>query len=196
VRLAAAGLATLHQSGVRVGDGVGWRDSFDEVARMLERLRGAVPASGLDEAISPLLQRLEKLGAEGPAEAAVPSHGSFAPEQVLIHRGRVAIIDFDGLCQAEPAMDVGQFVAAFPDLALKAVGGDPGGRDRLFDRADVLSEEFLAEYEQLAPVSRERVTLWRALHFTVEALRTWTKPKAVGGSGDLAILEHYVSLMG
>jgi hypothetical protein len=146
VRLAAAGLAALHRSGVGPGEIVTWREQYDELGEMLDRIRRVVPDAGLDEAIRPL-------------------------------------IDFDAYCQAEPAMDVGEFVAALPDLATKA-----GAH---LDRADALAEEFLAAYERLAPLSRERVALWRDLHFTVEALRTWTKPKSTGGAGDLAILEHY-----
>lgn len=132
--------------GVGPGEIVTWREQYDELGEMLDRIRRVVPDAGLDEAIRPL-------------------------------------IDFDAYCQAEPAMDVGEFVAALPDLATKA-----GAH---LDRADALAEEFLAAYERLAPLSRERVALWRDLHFTVEALRTWTKPKSTGGAGDLAILEHY-----
>ena len=183
LRMAAAGLVALHRSGVGLGETVTWREQHEQIIEMLDRIRAAVPDAGLDEAIDPLLRRFEQLGA-GPGAATVPSHGSFAPEQVLIHGGGIGLIDFDAYCQAEPAMDAGEFVAALPDLATKAGSG--------LDVANALAEEFLAAYERLAPLSRERVTLWQELHFTVEALRTWTKPKSTGGAGDLAILEHYL----
>ena len=151
VRLAAAGLAALHRSGVGLGETVTWREQHEQIIEMLGRIRAAVPDAGLDEAIGPLLRRFEQLGAATGA-ATAPPHGSFAPEQVLIHGGRIALIDFDAYCQAEPAMDAGEFVAALPDLATKAGSG--------LDVADALAEEFLAAYERLAPLSRERVTLW------------------------------------
>jgi thiamine kinase-like enzyme len=47
------------------------------------------------------------------ASAAAPRavHGSFKPAQLLFHKDRLFITDFDQLCVADPALDVGYFLA-------------------------------------------------------------------------------------
>src|SRR5205807_4816861 len=39
------------------------------------------------------------------------AHGGFKPSQLLFHSHHVFVVDFDGLCLADPALDVGYFLA-------------------------------------------------------------------------------------
>ncbi|MDQ1718769.1 MAG: hypothetical protein QOE89_2722, partial [Pseudonocardiales bacterium] len=41
----------------------------------------------------------------------VPAHGSYKPSQLLVRDGSVFLVDFDQFCQADPALDVGYFMA-------------------------------------------------------------------------------------
>ena len=78
---------------------------------------------------------LERLGRERPADLpAVPAHGDFHVDQLLVGE-RVAVVDFDQMCLAAPALDVATYAA---DVVR--------GRDG--DLADVGSvlEAFLAGY--------------------------------------------------
>ena len=45
-------------------------------------------------------------------------HGDFTADQVLVHGGRVTILDFDRAGYGDPAMDVGAFAAGMISLAL------------------------------------------------------------------------------
>ena len=67
---------------------------------------------GFDGALEPTLARLDGLAASHPPDRPVPSHRSFRPTQVLLHEGQIAFIDFDGFCEAEPAMDLALFRAS------------------------------------------------------------------------------------
>jgi hypothetical protein len=63
----------------------------EEVLRLAEQL-----ATGL-EALQPDLYR--------------PAHGGFKASQLLFHSHKVFVVDFDGFCMADPALDVGYFLA-------------------------------------------------------------------------------------
>src|SRR5206468_11348165 len=40
-----------------------------------------------------------------------PTHGGFKCSQLLFHSHHVFVVDFDGFCLADPALDVGYFLA-------------------------------------------------------------------------------------
>jgi len=188
---AARGLAAVHGSGSDHPRTASLDDRLGDARELLDLLVEAVPAPELAAGVGPLLSRLEALAQAHPAAPAVLSHGTFDPEQVLLDGERVGIIDFDDACLAEPAMDVGLFMAAIPDLAYEA--GGPAGAPARLDRAAAMAEAFLAAYEQAGgTVSRARVSLWQAADHLVHALQTWTKAKPAGPAKDLRILDHHL----
>jgi thiamine kinase-like enzyme len=71
-----------------------------------------------------------------------PAHGGFKSSQLLFHSQQVFVVDFDGFCLADPALDVGYF------LAYLRPGGlwyqHPGMRE-WFSEA---SKEFMSAYRQ------------------------------------------------
>jgi aminoglycoside phosphotransferase (APT) family kinase protein len=70
------------------------------VAAVLPELRGRVEA---------LARRLER---ELPAGLSpVPAHGDFHVDQLLAGEDAIAVVDFDGLCLAAPALDLAAFAA-------------------------------------------------------------------------------------
>lgn len=197
MRMTARGLAALHRSGVRPDETMTWEEWLPDVQDLMDRL--AAPLPELADVATPLLARLKGIAAAHPADPTVPTHGTFDPEQVLIAQGRIGFIDFDSFCLAEPALDVGLFLAAIMDAGLKASDGALASRDARMARLDQMAEigeVFLAEYEGLAPISRPRVALWEALDFLLDALHAWTKVKLVGPDNDMLILEHHLRSMG
>ena len=56
---------------------------------------------------------------------------------------------------------------------------------------DVLCDQFLDEYERMAPVSRERVALWETLCLE-SVLNSWTKLEPERLQGTMALLERHV----
>ena len=181
--------------GVR-GPVVTWAQDMAELRDRVARLTPWVP--GLHDALEAPLSRLEALAAEFPPQAPVPSHRSFRPTQILVHEGRVAFIDFDGFCEAEPAMDLGRFRATAKNIGIR-VGVDEAEQERspawLLARAaevDRLCDLFLSEYERVASVSRVRVALWETVYLLMHTLNSWRKVKPETLAGNILCLERHL----
>lgn len=111
LRLAAIALARLHTSLVDPGQAT-LRTGAKEAKRAQERavlLANYYPAQAtkVQELAHTLAQRLEVL----LPETYRPAHGGFKASQLLYHDEAVSVVDFDGFCLADPALDVGYFLA-------------------------------------------------------------------------------------
>jgi protein tyrosine phosphatase (PTP) superfamily phosphohydrolase (DUF442 family) len=111
LRLAALALARLHTGQVRP-DELAVRTGAKETQRARERaglLAGYYPAQAADiqDLVQALTRHLETL--HPPVYR--PAHGGFKASQLLYHDGTVSVVDFDGFCLADPALDVGYFLA-------------------------------------------------------------------------------------
>jgi hypothetical protein len=194
----AAGLATLHTSGAVIGEPHTLEAELAEVREVLADLAAVVP--DLAGAADALLARVEELAARHPADPPVPSHRSFRPAQVLLYQGGIGFIDFDGACQAEPALDLALFRATLKDVGLirKETGGDdpPPPRDvqlAMYGQLDRACEAFLARYLELAPASPVRVLLWESLDVLAYVLRCWLKVKPKRLWANMLMLERHLA---
>jgi hypothetical protein len=200
MRKTARGLAALHRSGAHYGEATSWEDELAEGQEVTAQLSAAAPT--LAGAAAPLLARLEALAKACPADPLAPTHGSFRPGQVLISQNTIGFIDFDGFGQAEPALDLALFLSSTKNIGLSEPHEeesnddddalDPAERSALLAGLDVVCEAFLAEYEQWAPVSRQRVVLWETLALLSLVLTCWTKIKPVRLSNTIFMLERHV----
>lgn len=190
----AVGLAELHGSGVTSGETVGMADERADVAELLDRLRPALPE--VAGAAGSLLNALDPVDQRVPAEPVVPTHRSFRPAQVLLHGGDIAFIDFDGLCMAEPALDVALFRSALRDAGTRGFcetgSSGVGDREATLDTLDALCDEFLATYQAKAPVSATRVALWETLDVLTSVLHCWTKVKPERLAVRIALLDRHL----
>lgn len=179
VRKAGRGLAELHASQAAGGPTITWEDHVADVRRAGSELASVIP--GVFEAIEPLVSRLEQLAEETPAGPLVPTHRSFRPAQLLLDGDAVALIDFDGFCQAEAGLDLSLFRATLVDLCLRAMEDDglmdPAERRAAQAELDELCTVFLEGYEEVGQVSRERLALWDALTSAKDILDCWRKIK-------------------
>jgi aminoglycoside phosphotransferase (APT) family kinase protein len=199
----AAGLAALHHSGARHGEMVTWEDELAEIRGEIDKLSAIFP--WFAGAVAPLLARLEALAGKLPAEPLLPAHGSFRPQQVLIDGGNVSFIDFDGFCLAEPALDIALFRATTKEIGINT---SPAEKQKTFEypseaarlerlaQLDAICDNFLDEYERLAPVSRQRVALWETLYLLTVVLRCWTKVKPHQLSNAVLMLKSQLSTSG
>jgi X-X-X-Leu-X-X-Gly heptad repeat protein len=111
IRLAAHALADLHTS--TLADGTQQlRAGADEAAKAAKRskvLQAYAPgmAEHIDQVTSELCERLSTLR----TDRSWPAHGSFKPSQLLYRADSVFVVDFDQFCLADPALDVGYFLA-------------------------------------------------------------------------------------
>jgi aminoglycoside phosphotransferase (APT) family kinase protein len=158
-------------------------------------------ADAADILAVPLLRRLEALARAHPADPPVPAHGTFRPAQVLLSQGRIGFIDFDGFCQAEPALDLALFRSSLKDKGMRYLYDEGNSREgAALDPAtcrtrlaqlDELSEVFLAHYERHASVSRQRVAVWEACYLFTLLLHSWARVKPVRLTHILMLLERH-----
>jgi hypothetical protein len=193
---AADGLAELHRSGVPGAELVTWDDELAEVREVLGRLGSRLPE--LAGAAEGFLGEVERAAGQVPADPAGPAHRSFRPAQVLLHAGEIGFIDFDGFCQAEPALDLALFRATVRDLGMGTLPGDaPAAASQArLARLDGLCEEFLDRYRGGAPVSPRRVAVWEALDLLTNVLHAWTKAKPVRLAHGVTLLREHAERLG
>ena len=201
IELARTGraLAALHGSGAAYGRTATLEDEVAEIREVLDRLELTIPE--IEGAAEPLLSRLEEVAQRHPADPVVPAHHDFRPAQVLLNHGRIGFIDFDGASMAEPALDLGRFMAKLRDIGISSLlftgqplAGAPLGEHLAL--MDSLCEEFLSAYERHATVSRERVLLWETCDLLTGLLHAWTKVRLLRVEPRLAVLQHHLGSSG
>lgn len=111
LRLAAQALAHLHNSSVhshkeRLRTGANEAKRVKERASLLANYN-PLQAQEVQWLAQQLASRLETL----QPETYCLVHGGFKPSQLLFHSQHVFIVDFDGICFADPALDIGYFLA-------------------------------------------------------------------------------------
>ncbi|HLX41072.1 MAG TPA: phosphotransferase [Ktedonobacteraceae bacterium] len=111
LELTARALAKLHTSAIYPNKNAP-RTGAKEAKRALERAgliagRNPEQAGETQQLAGQLAQRLTQL----QPDTYRPAHGGFKASQLLFHSHRVFIVDFDGFCCADSALDVGYFLA-------------------------------------------------------------------------------------
>jgi aminoglycoside phosphotransferase (APT) family kinase protein len=142
LRLTGATLARLHTSSVSPKESAP-RSGAKEAKRARERA-GLIAAFNPEQAeetqrlAGQLAARLEAL----QPDVYRPAHGGFKASQLLFHSHQVFVVDFDGFCLADPALDVGYFLAY---LRPSALWYHRSGMRQWFDAA---KEVFITAYRQ------------------------------------------------
>jgi len=163
-RLTAAGLAGVHTSGCGFGEPVTLGDELAVLREKQARLAGVMPGPA-NELTSQVPDRLGAADAACRPDPLRPAHHSFRAAQVLVTDRGVAFIDFDKLCQAEPASDIALFLTKLRHTAVNKVLSEGSARSSQA-KLDALRTVFLEEYRRHAPVSEERLALWEAVELT------------------------------
>jgi hypothetical protein len=110
LRLTGQALARLHSSIVTSKDAP--RTGAKEAKRARERaalIASRNPAQA--ERVQALSQQLAARLESSQPDSYRPAHGGFKASQLLFHSHQVFVVDFDGFCLADPALDVGYFLA-------------------------------------------------------------------------------------
>jgi ABC-type multidrug transport system fused ATPase/permease subunit len=156
--------ATLHRSGLTVGPIRMLSDELAWLDEQLSVLRDVAPV--LAVRLAENRTELAEAAAESDAMPVVLSHGDYTPGQVLFDGVRPGLLDFDTVCRAEPALDLGQFLAYLRVAATKEAGSsgaaalEAGLVDRFLDgyataaglspRADRSLRTRVSVYEQIS----------------------------------------------
>jgi hypothetical protein len=170
-------VATLHRSGLAVGPIRTLADELAELDQQLEAVAAVAPelAGRLAEGRS----ELDEAAAECEPLPLVLSHGDFTPGQVLFDGPAPALLDFDTVCRAEPALDLGQFLAYFRLVVAKDAG--PEGAPAL---EGAMVDTFLDRYATAAGLSpradralRTRVSVYEQVSLLRVAIHSFYKLK-------------------
>src|SRR5207302_289492 len=148
---AVAGPLKLHEFAAEVSEIA--REACDHIPALLPSVGAAIDA---------LLDRSRELHERLPQEPPTFTHGDFKSEHVWAAPGGPTLIDFDTSCLADPAYDVGKFLA---DLQLWFTAYDQEGLEQV-------QERFLLGYAPGAPEERLlRARLYEAVQMVKMARR-------------------------
>ena len=153
---AGAALHTLHHLPQGVVGPLPAHDFASEVSEIAREACDHIPAllPSVGAAMDVLLDRARELHERLPQEPPTFTHGDFKCEHLWATPGGDTLIDFDTSCLADPAFDVGKFLA---DLQLWHVTYDEPGLEQA-------QERFLAGYAPGAPAERlVRARLYEAV---------------------------------
>jgi hypothetical protein len=165
------------------------------------RLRAEVEAIA---ALAPTLARTVHARLDDAAAAAReepmafgPAHGDLTPSEVLFDGPISSLFDLDSACVAEPALDVGGFLAHLDVVTTRAwhaaghAADDPGQ-----GRGEALDQIFLQEYlrsgggdvDQGALAAR--LAAYRTVTLAQVAVRSWCQLKPDRVRAAITLLEH------
>ena len=121
----------------------------------------------LAEEVNTQLGRIEALAAECTLDALSCIHGECKASQFLMTNEAMAIVDFDRFCLGDPAIDVGNFMAAMHRAAIE-MG---------YSYCRGLADAFLAAYLDLRPGKdlEARARLFQAASLVRMAVRAMTR---------------------
>lgn len=185
--------AALHTSGVTLGPRRSIGRDLAQLGEAAEGVRRIAPPLGawLNASLTEVEERL--IGSR--ALPACLCHGDFRHSQILFEGDRRALLDFDTVCQAEPALDLGHFLAYLRLSAAK--------RPALaHDVVDDLAERFVAAYLAAggSPGStpaavRARVSAFEAVALVRLAVHSWQKFKPERLAIVITLLEERLSCL-
>lgn len=183
VDAAALVAAHLHSSGVTIGAAHTLEDELDRATNAVTLIGRDAPA--LTARLTAVLASVRARAARIRVQPFVLAHGSFAPSQLMLDGPNVGVLDFDRLCQAEPAFDLGRFLA--PLRVKLAKHGLAAG--------DGLAARLLETYHALGglPTPHERVALYEVASLARMAARSWLQLKPSRLHLVCSILEQHLT---
>jgi hypothetical protein len=183
---AALVAAFMHTSGVDVGSA---RTMEGELARAKE----AVGQIGLDAPafaawLTAVLDSVGEAARRTPTQPLAFAHGDFTMSQLLVAGLKVGVLDFDGLGQAEPACDLGRFMASLRTVLAKS--GNPS--------ADRLAARFLDVYQAVGgqPTPEARARVYELTSLVRMAAHSWQRLKASRVRLVCRVLERQIAALG
>lgn len=186
--------AVLHISGVTLGRHRTLNDELAGLRLAISAVRPMSPEFGRQ-----LQVWFEQVEADAGASDPLPlcfSHGDFTYKQLLFDGTVGGLVDFDTVCQAEPALDLGQFLAYLRVAMLKvqeSASPVPGALTeqlcrRFLDTYVAASGDKLVDEEQL----RIRVSVYQAISLLRIAVHSWQKFKSNRLNHVITLIEELI----
>ena len=181
--------AALHRSSIPVGPARTLAEEVDGARAAVDDLAPLAPA--LAGSLHRHLGAVGDLALDPPPPLGV-AHGDLDPAQILFDGPTTSLVDFDTVCLAEPALDLGQFTAS---LALTVRAAEDAARTSRTDWGKDLRAAFLQEYARQSgssdvDVLLARVAAYRSTALARLAVRSWSQLKPRRVRLILALLEE------
>ena len=195
VEVCASIAAVLHDSRIDAGPQRMLEDDLNALRPDLEIVAEMSPRLGAQ--LHSWMQAIMDSAADFAPLPPKLAHGDYTHDQILFDGDSVGLLDFDGICQAEPALDLGQFCAYLRLACAKAERTDGTGRTNL---GDELSERFVRTYVQEAGLPqaktwqlRGRIGAYEALRLVRICLHSWQQLKPTRLSVALSVLKEEIA---
>jgi thiamine kinase-like enzyme len=184
--------AALHTSNIKLGRR---RTLDDELAALrtdfidIQRI-----SPDLGVRLETWLEQLSAYAEQSDALNPTFCHGDYTYTQIVFEGQQAGLVDFDSVCQAEPALDLGHFLGYLRVAGFKAQQAAGGNSPALVGE---LSEQFMRTY--LATLGnriedaerlRVRVAIYQMISLLRRALRSWQKFKPSRLEHALALIEQ------
>ncbi len=168
--------AALHTSGLGLGEA---RPLEIELARLRANLlpmRRLSPE--LEKQLSDWLDVVERRAASIPGTDLCQCHGDFSYTQLIFDGTNAGLVDFDNFCRAEPALDLGQFLAYLRYAGTKAHASSSAAQQG--GPSKDLAARFASSYVAAGgpPEALDRVDLYEATNLVRMAEHAWQNLKS------------------
>ncbi|HJZ48694.1 MAG TPA: phosphotransferase [Roseiflexaceae bacterium] len=189
--------AAMHNTGIELGRRRALQDELDWLAQSILALSRVSPELG-----ARLQDWLAQTTAAADRTTPLPlcfSHGDFTYTQLIFDGQQSGLVDFDTICQAEPALDLGQFLA-YQRLAI--LKDQRRSAPMPAEATELLCERFLQNYIAARGPAigderelRERAAVYEVLMLLRLAIHSWQKLKVSRLEHTLTLLEERVSCL-
>jgi hypothetical protein len=194
VRTCALIAATLHSSKIKLGPATNLEMQVAKLRDETDVLSYVYPELGAQ--IDSWISQTVEFGRAYPAMPVCFSHGDFTYTQLIFDEKNGGLVDFDSICQAEPAQDLGHYLAYQRLNIIKDQDPNfpfpPGAIERLcalfLDTYIDVSRAWIPDEAML----RGRVAIYELISLIRLALHSWEKIKGSRLKQTLALLEERI----
>jgi aminoglycoside phosphotransferase (APT) family kinase protein len=184
--------SALHRSNIALGRRRTLDDDLAALRKDLRQVQRVSPELGTQ--FQAWLDRIDSYAEESDALLPRFCHGDYTYAQVIFDRTSSGLVDFDTVCQAEPALDLGQFLAYLRVAAHKARKAATPGAVPIGVQ---LGEHFLDAYiaaagDQVEDLERLRIraSVYEVVSLMRMALHSWQQLKSARLENAIAVLDE------
>jgi Ser/Thr protein kinase RdoA (MazF antagonist) len=190
--------AALHSSNIRIGRRHTLDDEIAALRKELADVRRITPELGAH--LEAHLDRLATYAEQSDALNLGFSHGDFTHAHVVFEGQQAGLVDFDSVCQAEQALDLGTFLAYLKIAGFRAhqLAGEASNSTLVTELGDRFMNTYLAAIRRSADdIDRikVRVAVYQMVSLLRRALRSWQKFKGSRLENALALIEEEMACL-
>ena len=194
VRTCALIAATLHGSNIKLGPRTSLEIQVDNLLVETDVICQVFPEVGSQ--VKSWINQTVEFAQAYPVMPLCFSHGDFTYTQLIFDGNQAGLVDFDSVCQTEPAQDVGHYLA---HLRLNIIKGQDPNAPFEPEAIERLCAHFLDTYIDLSKswipdekLLRGRVAIYELISLIRVALHSWEKMKSSRLKQTLSLLDERI----